>query len=68
MRGFTLQQLNWEQYQADFAALAAIGENAEGGVDRLAFTEADQQAHGLRVAGQGAQDLLAPSALGPRHR
>ena len=47
MRGFTLQQLNWEQYQADFAALAAIGENAEGGVDRLAFTEADQQAHGL---------------------
>ena len=46
MRGFTLQQLNWEQYQADFAALAAIGENAEGGVDRLAFTEADQQAHG----------------------
>lgn len=47
MRGITLQQLNWEQYQADFAALAAIGENAEGGVDRLAFTEADQQAHGL---------------------
>lgn len=47
MRGVSVQQLNWEQYQADFAALSAIGQNADGGVDRLAFTEADQQAHGL---------------------
>lgn len=47
MRGISVQQLNWEQYQADFAALAAIGQNEDGGVDRLAYTEADQQAHGL---------------------
>lgn len=47
MRGISVQQLKWEQYQADFAALAAIGQNEEGGVDRLAYTEADQKAHGL---------------------
>lgn len=47
MRRVSLEELKWEQYQADFAALASIGENEDGGVDRLAFTEADQQAHGL---------------------
>lgn len=47
MRGVSVQQLNWEQYQKDFAALAAIGQNDDGGVDRLAFTEEDQMAHGL---------------------
>lgn len=47
MRGISVQQLKWEQFQADFAALSAIGQNADGGVDRLAYTEADQQAHGL---------------------
>lgn len=47
MRGISVQQLKWEQYQADFAALSAIGQNADGGVDRLAYTEADQEAHGL---------------------
>ena len=47
MRGISVQQLKWEQYQADFAALSAIGQNADGGVDRLAYTAADQEAHGL---------------------
>ncbi len=47
MRRVSLQQLNWEQYQADFNALAAIGQNADGGMDRLAYGEADQQAHKL---------------------
>jgi len=47
MRGISVTQLNWEQYQTDFAAIAAIGANEDGGVDRLAYTEADQQAHGL---------------------
>ena len=42
MRGISVQQLKWEQYQADFAALSAIGQNADGGVDRLAYTAADQ--------------------------
>ena len=46
-RGVSTEQLNWEQYQKDFAALAEIGQNNTGGVDRLAYTEADQQAHGL---------------------
>ena len=45
MRRVSLQQLNWEQYQADFNALAAIGQNEAGGMERLAYTEADQQAH-----------------------
>ena len=47
MRGISVQQLKWEQYQADFSALSAIGQNADGGVDRLAYTGADQEAHGL---------------------
>ncbi len=47
MRRIFLQQLNWEQYQADFNALAAIGQNENGGMDRLAYSEADQQAHKL---------------------
>ena len=47
MRRVSLQQLNWEQYQADFNALAAIGQNAEGGMDRLGYGEADQAAHKL---------------------
>lgn len=47
MRGVSLKQLNWEQFQADFAALASIGQNEGGGIDRLAYTEADQQAHAL---------------------
>ncbi len=47
MRRLSLQQLNWEQFQADFNALAAIGQNETGGMERLAYTEADQQAHKL---------------------
>lgn len=47
MRRISLQQLNWEQFQSDFYALAAIGQNEEGGMERLAYTEADQQAHKL---------------------
>lgn len=46
MRGISVQQLNWEKYQQDFAALSAIGET-EAGMNRLAYTEADQEAHGL---------------------
>ena len=47
MRRVSLQQLNWEQYLADFNALASIGQNEAGGMERLAFSEADQQAHKL---------------------
>ena len=46
MRGISVQQLDWERYQQDFAALSAIGET-EAGMNRLAYTEADQEAHGL---------------------
>lgn len=42
-RGVSTEQLNWEQYQKDFAALAEIGQNNTGGVDRLAYTEADSR-------------------------
>lgn len=54
MRRVSLQQLNWEQYQADFNALAAIGQNEAGGMERLAFSEADQQAH--KLLAQMAED------------
>lgn len=47
MRGISVQQLKWEQYQQDFQAIASIGMNETGGVDRLAYSEADQQAHKL---------------------
>ena len=47
MRRISLKQLNWEQYQADFQALAAIGQNETGGMDRLAYSAADQEAHKL---------------------
>ena len=67
MRGVSVQQLKWEQYQADFEALASIGRNADGGIDRLAFTEADQKAHkqladmavaaGFEVSWDGAGNL-----------
>lgn len=47
MRTISLEQLRWDQYQEDFMKIASIGANEDGGVDRLAFTEEDQKAHGL---------------------
>lgn len=38
-------EMNWEQWKKDFAAVAEIGLNQEGGVDRLAYSEADNEAH-----------------------
>lgn len=47
MRRISTKQLNWEQYQADFRALASIGQNEQGGMDRLAYGLADQEVHKL---------------------
>ncbi len=46
MKRLSLQQLQWEEFAADFDAVAAFGANDDGGVDRLAYSEADREAHG----------------------
>lgn len=63
----TIMKINWEKWQEDFLAVAMIGKNSQGGVDRLAYTDADQQAHqklaemaealGLEVSWDGACNL-----------